>query len=251
MGARGLSLPKITAVLWKWKPAPGYRSKFEGRHVDISARMLKRHYPGEMEVVCITDDPEGITQADRIIPLWDDFSNMKSPHDRPGRSPNPSCYRRLKMFAPDAADWLGERILSIDLDTVITGDLTRPLSRKEDFVIWGDTSPNTYYNGGLILFTAGCRPQLWTEFDPVTSPVRARQAQQWGSDQAWIGACLGPKEAKFGTSDGVYSYRNHLKNPTRGSCWLPNNAKIISFHGAIDPDHPEPQRLPWVKRYYQ
>jgi hypothetical protein len=71
------------------------------------------------------------------VPLWDDYAQRPEP----ARRKNPSCYRRLRAFAPDIAATFGQRFVSIDLDCVITGDL-RPLwNRSEDFVIWGDTNP--------------------------------------------------------------------------------------------------------------
>lgn len=237
-----------TIVCWKWEPFKGYRSKFTAEHVDIFARMVRRAYAGPMEIVCITDDPEGITEVDRIIPLWDDFKDMPSPHDR-GVRVNPSCYRRLKMFEPNAAEWLGERVISIDLDVVITGDLTPLFDRDEDFIAWGDTNPTTYYNGGFISFKAGSRPQLWTEFcaNPAAAVRKAQLARQWGSDQGWIGGCLGPNEARFKRSDGVYSYRNEVRPSGR----LPADARIVFFHGAVDPDNMEAQRLGWVRENYR
>lgn len=239
--------PKLTVVCWKWKPAPGYRSQFNSTHVNVFANMARRHYHKPVEVVCVTDDAEGITNCDRIIPLWNDFAALRSPHDGNGPVKRPACYRRLKMFAADAGQWLGERILSLDLDTVIVGPLDKLLDRREDFVAWGDTNPLTYYNGGMILFTAGARPQLWDDFraDPDGCILKAKQARHHGSDQAWISYCLGPKEAKFTRMDGVYSYRNHIR--VRPMHSLPSDARLVSFHGNFDPWAAEPQRIQWVR----
>jgi hypothetical protein len=241
---------KITVVCWKWRSAPGYRSKFEAVHVNTFARMIRRNYDGPMEIVCVTDDHRGIREVDRVVPLWSDFADIPSPHDR-GRAPiNPSCYRRLKMFSAEARETLGERIMSLDLDMVATGDLTPLFTRPEPIVLWGDTNPTTFYNGGMILHTAGARTQLWEEFkrDPQAAILRAQRARQFGSDQGWIGACLGPKEAKFSAEDGVFSYRNHLK-PALGR--LPAGARIVFFHGQHDPWGPEAQRLPWVREHWR
>jgi hypothetical protein len=244
------SNPMITVVCWKWEPFPGYRSKFTAEHVNVFAAMVRRHYQGALEIVCITDDPTGIGQGvDRIIPLWPDFGGLASPHDR-GPRRNPSCYRRLKMFAADADQWLGERIISLDLDCVITGDLAPLFERPEPFVAWGDTNPTTFYNGGMILFDAGARACLWDEFqaDPKGSIAKAQAARQWGSDQGWIGARLGAGEARFRAADGVFSYRNDVK-PKGGA--LPAGSRIVFFHGEFDPWGAEAQALPWVREHWR
>lgn len=269
----------ITVVCWKWQAFPGYRSKFTAEHVNVFARMIRRHYRGPMEIVCVTDDPEGIDRVqthvdvthmatpigrreliaarpesgvDRIIPLWPDFAEIPSPHDLPGRPRrNPSCYRRLKMFEADAARWLGTRVISLDLDMVVTGDLTALFERPEEIVLWGDTNPTTFYNGGMILHTPGTRTCLWEEFraDPKAAIRKAQKARQWGSDQGWIGARLGPDEARFSNRDGVYSYRMDLR--PRRSDLLPPQARIVFFHGEFDPWGEEAQGLAWVRENWR
>jgi hypothetical protein len=235
----------LTLLTFKWAK-PGYRSKFTGENVNTLARMVKRNYAQPHRFVCYTDDPTGIDPS--LVDareLWNDHSQLVNPS---APSHGPSCYRRLKMFARDAGEWLGPRICAMDLDVVVTGDLTRVFNRPEDFVIWGDTSPPTPYNGSLVLFTAGCRPQLWEDFDPVESPIKTRKLGYFGSDQAWIGACLGPLEAKFGRGDGVYSFRNHIQ---RHNAPLPQNARLVIFHGAVDPWSDQAQRIDWARKNYR
>jgi hypothetical protein len=159
------------------------------------------------------------------------------------------------MFAPEAAQWFGDRFVSLDLDCVIVGDLRSVWDKPDDFVIWGDTSPHTRYNASMIMMTAGSRPKVWTTFDPTRSPRQSREAGQFGSDQGWISTCLGHGERKFTTRDGVFSFRNHVNrdhvfNPSaRGQ--LPPGARVVFFHGQIDPWVREVQeRYPWIRRHY-
>jgi hypothetical protein len=152
------------------------------------------------------------------------------------------------MFDPSMKEVLGERIVSMDLDTVITGDLRPLFDRPEDFVIYGDTNPRTFYNGSLLLMTVGCRPQVWKDFDPVLSPVKARAEGHFGSDQGWISYRLGPNETKWSKEDGVFSYQVDLL--PAGALCLPPEARLVSFHGHVDPWSPEAQRLPWVREHW-
>lgn len=244
-----MSEPLVFAC-WKWTAPAGYRSTFTAEHVNVLARMIGRHYAKPHKVLCITDDAEGIDQSIGVLPLWSDHADLMSPHG----PRNPSCYRRLKMFSAEAADFIGLRFVSIDLDSVIVDDISPLFDRPEEIVLWGDTHPTTHFNGGLILMTAGARRQVWDSFDPVKSPMEARRLGQWGSDQGWIGACLGPNEAKWTRNDGVYSYRNHIEPSIgRGGSGgaLPKGARLVSFHGAQDPWSEGPQRLDWVRRFYR
>ncbi|MDH5244816.1 MAG: hypothetical protein OEW98_00070 [Betaproteobacteria bacterium] len=233
----------LTIVTFKWQPPPGYRSAFRPEAVIALRDMVARHYPAPHRFVCITDDAKGLKDVE-TLPLWSDHATVPSPHGRG----NPSCYRRLKLFDPAIASLLGPRFLSLDLDTVIVGDVRPIFDRPEDFVIWGETNPNSFYNGSMFLLTAGARAKVWTEFNPKTSPMLAKRAGRFGSDQGWISYCLGPGEARWGRDDGVYSFRVHLE--PQGTDTLPANCRIVMFHGKVDPWDWRAQRLAWVREHW-
>jgi hypothetical protein len=235
-----------TVICWRWRPRAGYRSTFGPETVNVLRAMVRRHYPHPHAFCCVTDDAEGLDPSVDVLPAWNDYAEVASPHG----GLNPSCYRRLRLFHPDAAQWFGRRFVSLDLDVVITGDLTPLWDREEDAVFWGDTNPlpGSHYNGSMMLLAAGCRPQVWTAFDPATSPARARGAQCYGSDQGWISYCLGPGEAKWSRADGVYSFRNDLAAQRH----LPPDARVVVFHGHQDPWNAYVQSTyPWTREHYQ
>lgn len=232
-----------TIACWKWKPKPGYRSEFGATAVNVLHRMVSRHFPHPHRFVCVTDDPTGIDAGIEIVPIWNDYADVPSPHG----GKNPSCYRRLRLYHPEAEQWFGKRFVSMDLDMVITADVTPLWDRPEEIVFYGDTNRHTHYNGSMVLMTAGSRSQVWTEFDPRRSPIQSMRAGCFGSDQGWISYKLGGGEQKWGKADGVYSYRNDLQ-PMRP---LPQNARLVVFHGRLDPWHPYAQRIPWVVRHWR
>lgn len=244
----------LTVVTWKWKPAATYRSQFNAEHVNIARRMVARHYNKPHEFVCVTDDPVGIDPEVRIVPLWDDFASMKSLHG----DFQPCCYRRLRAFSNGAADVFGDRFVSIDLDFIALDDLVPLWDRPEPFIMWKpDPHPlqrsariKTFYNGSMFMMTAGARRKVWRDFNPATSPAAAKAAGFFGSDQAWISLCLGPNEATWTHRDGAWSYRNQINPPPR-SGKLPEGARIVFFHGRVDPWSPEAQALPWVRDNYR
>lgn len=233
----------LSIVTFKWQPVPGYRSRFGPETVNTLFGMLRRNLRLPFRAICVTDDPFGINESIQTIPLWKDHAHVMSPH---GQS-RPSCYRRLKVFSAEAEAMFGPRFAVMDLDCVVTGDVTPLFDRPEAFVMWGDTHPKTHYNGSLMLMNAGARRQVWESFNPQTSPLRTKRAGHYGSDQGWISYCLGPGEARFTTKDGVYSYRLHLSQASA----LPANARLIFFNGRIDPWGAEVKDIPWIKQHYR
>lgn len=234
----------LSVVCFRWKPYHGtYRSTFGPETVNVLRRMVDRHYAKPHQFICVTDDPKGLDPEVQVVPLWSDYADVSSPHGWQ----HPSCYRRLKVFSPEIAKVLGPRFVCLDLDTVITGDLMPLWDRSEDFIIWGETDRRSWYNGSMFLLTAGARPQVWNEFNPRISPHEAKRAGKFGSDQGWISYRLGKGEATWSTQDGVYSFRVHLK---ANRYVLPENARIVMFHGHEDPWGAMAQNIGWVKEHW-
>lgn len=240
----------IDVVTFKWKASSDYRTQFTAEHVNTLYRMVKQNYRHPFRFSVITDDAEGIHLDIRIIPLWDDFAKVPSPFG--GR--HPACYRRLKLFSPEAKDLIGERIVCLDLDVVVTGDLAPLWNRSEDVVFfagqWGPVGrpiKSQPYNGSMFLLKAGSRPQVWKRFVPHRTPKETRRAGYGGSDQGWYGLILGHNEATWGKKDGVYSYRNDIATNNNR---LPSDARIVLFHGGKDPWDERCRTIKWVETYY-
>lgn len=234
----------LKVVCWKWRPVADYRSMFTHEHVNTLRRMVERNYRKPHEFVCITDDWRNLDSGIRVIPLWKDLQDVQSLHG----PYNPSCYRRLKAFSMEASEIIGERFVSMDLDVVITDDLSPLWDRTEDFVIWGDNSRTTPYNGSMWMLKAGSRTKVWTEFNPHKSPQLARSKGYHGSDQAWISYAL-PGEARWTEDDGVISYRVHIR---REGGMLPKGTRIVFFNGHVDPWDPHARNTcPWIDMFYR
>lgn len=236
----------LTVLTWWWS-TPGYRTTFTAEHVNTLARMVKRHYQCNHRFIVVTsEDTTGLDPHILVVPDTRDYATVSNP----SRQGYPSCYRRLRMFKPDAAKYFGERFVSLDLDCVVTGDLAALWDRSEDFVVWGYTNRVNPYNMSMVLMNAGSRPQVWKKFDPNVSPQRALASGFFGSDQAWLSYILGPGEVRWSRADGVYSFVNDLR-PQPGAP-LPANSKVVFFHGHADPWMSEVQtNHPWVAEHYQ
>lgn len=244
-------MAEFAVVCWKWhgKTMGKGRPDYTATHVNRLASMVNRHLRMKHEIICVTDDPAGIDGGVRIVPLWDDLR-------RCGR-----CYVRLRAFARDAAELLAPRFVSLDLDTVVVGPLDPLLERSEPFVIWSDPSRITPYCGSQWMLTAGAHPEVFEQFDHMTAALLKERKGFFGSDQAWIAHML-PNAPVWTQADGVYSFRRHILKirgiepigprlrrmiETRPPV-LPDNARIVHFHGLYDPSQLFLQRLiPWIK----
>lgn len=218
----------LTFVTFLWRQ-PGYHTAYGAEHVRRWAKMVRKHYRREKRLVLVTDEPGEYGRGIEVVPLWDDCASLANPHGQNF----PSCYRRLRLWAPDAGQVFGERILLMDLDCTVLGNLSPLVDRTEDVVFWRDPGyPQQPYNGGMILMRAGSRPQVWSQFAGEDSIRRARAAGYKGSDQAWIAFCLGSKEAVWTAADGVVSWKRDLRRgePRPGD-------RVVMFHGTHKPWH--------------
>lgn len=241
----------LQIVLWKWDQ-PGFKHTYTAQHVNVMCSMLRRNLQGKPHrILCVTDRDDGITECE-TAPLWNDF------HDLPNATGKhlPSCYRRLKLYDPKTQrDVLGidkrDRIMGIDLDSLITSDLRPVIEAEGRFVGWKlkGQQGRDVFNGSLQIFNAGDLAFIWEEFDPKTSPKEAFNAGFRGSDQSWLSYKLVGKEGSVGLEwPLVASYP--LQNRIQGI--LKRETAIIFFHGSEKPWHPNAKfNTPWIERYWR
>jgi hypothetical protein len=240
----------LNVVTWLWRDT-GYRSTFTAAHVHTLYAMVRRHYAEPFTPICVTDDPRGLDPDIRIVPLWNDHRGLPSPHGRG----NPGCYERLRAFAPEMADVFGPRFVSIDLDTVIVGDLAPLWDRPEPWLIWHLRMPvsrngrDGLFNGSMWLMDAGTYPAVWTRFNGKASAFEAYRAGQHGSDQGWMQYVIGADTPGWTNADGVYSFKYEILAHHNGA--LPANARVVFFHGKPDPWDREVQHVAWVREHYR
>lgn len=227
-------------VCFKWRRIEtGFRLpsdiKYTALHVNTLRNMLERHVRTPHELVCVTDDPAGIDERVRLVPLWDKCRHLGG------------CYNRLWVFSREAGEVFGERFVCIDLDVVLVRDCTPLFDRPEEFVINaynpGRGSRNDqHYNGGLFMMTAGARASVWDAFDPDTTPAIVQaDPRVIGSDQAWIRYHLGKGEARWTNADGVYEARQVKKR-------LHHHARLVLFSGKRDPSQ---YPYLWVREHWR
>ena len=246
----------IVTCLWSGNTMPNTTVSYVADHVNRLYSAFQRNLTLPHRFICVTDMPAGIRSEVEIVPLWPDLRDL-------GR-----CYRRLKFFDPAMRDVLGPRMVSVDLDTVVTGNLDHLFDRPEPFVIWGDRhvtdiARRTAYCGSLFMLEIGYRPEIFHAFDPDVALTLRKTHGLIGSDQAWLSHKI-EGAPTWGRKDGVYSFRFDVKcnfgqrmgfgrkkiQPRSGA--LPKNARIVFFHGPDDPSmtHLHPQHK-WIHEHWR
>lgn len=231
-----------SVVCWIWG---GGTRQYTPQHVNVLARMFKRHLAEEHRFVCVTDETKGFDKGVEVFPTPKqavEVGRFKSPEG----VRFPSCYRRLWMFS-EGAKVLGDRLLLIDVDLVLLKDITPVFDLTQDFVGWRpyrDWGAQMRYGGGIYLLTPGTRRHVWEKFDGQPGINRARAAGFRGSDQAWLSYMLGPKEVHWPKSAGIYSIRDFPQTPNAP----PADARLVQFNGPVKPWN---SPLVWARQHWR
>lgn len=255
VGIHGPDVPKAVVPAPRPRKRPAERlpivcMKWEGHipyypaDVNIWAAQVDRWLTMPHELVCITDDPQGIDGGIRTIPLWRE-------HFEHGRD-----WHRLKLFADEMADLIGPRFVSMDLDTVVCGPLDPLFAHDAPFKCWKDPNRRQYCTA-LFQMDAGAFPHVLETFDAKLALHLRTLGIYGGYDQAWISHVL-PGQPMWGAEDGVLSFkRDILKAETLearapDADRLPDHARVINFHGAYNPRDRQVQKAcPWVGAHWR
>jgi hypothetical protein len=236
-----------SVVVWKWEDPKHERGRdFKAEYYNILYSMLARNITiPDWRMICVTDNTHGLRKEIECVKQPVDLAHVRSLH---GES-FPSCYRRLWNFHPLAGRLLGDEFLAIDVDIIVTGNIDKFLLREEKFVGW--TDPAFIWNkiaGGLYFLKAGSHPEVWNDFDSVNSPLLAKQAGYFGSDQGWLSYKLWPPKASFTRDDGAY-YCKWIA--TRGGK-IPEHVRLVSTPGKNKPwDIAFQRKHPWIMDYWK
>ncbi len=138
----------------------------------------------------------------------------------------------------------GDRIVQIDVDTIITGQLDETFDREEDFIIagGGNSANPCKTNGFLWMAKAYTNGNLWDDFTLVEAAKYPYY--EYPDDQGWIDAKL-PNCAKWRCGDEVFVFH---KPGWPEDDKLPERAKLVTFSGWRSPERFK--HLDWVKKHW-
>lgn len=228
----------LSIVTWLWKGNRGYQPG----HVAVLAAMFRRRLSLPHRFVCITDMDGDFGEGVDVMPMPQDAAWLGR-FRTPEAGNFPSCYRRLWMFS-DEARCLGDRVMLVDVDMVLTGSVDHLFDHDAPFVGWQPRKSwghGDRLGGGMYLMTTGAHPEVFYEFEGESSITEARAAGFRGSDQAWISYKLCGDVDLWPHSAGVYSIRD-IGNS------LPEDACLVQFNGPVKPWQ---SGLRWVKQNWR
>jgi len=229
----------LSIVTFKWRD-PNYRynelDHSTARHVNILFNMLRRNMKVPFQPVCITDDPSGLDPDIRVIKLWDKHRDLGG------------CWNRLYIFSEDMKDLIGNRFAYMDVDTVITGDVTPIFSRPDPIIGW--KAPRGHFGGGFWLMDAGIKDSIWSNFNADKALSLENFQKKGWTDQAWINHCLQDEDVPaIGPDDGVYLLQPRNGNFDMEDNRYPENMTMAFFAGPRDPT--DFVNVPWVKENWK
>lgn len=223
----------LIACTWVWgdkygehyvkKLAAGvHRNLTEGHHF-LCFTDTKRHLPGMAQI----DIPE---EDRHLLGI-------------------PGCFARLRIFDPVFQEKCGikpgDRIVNIDLDSVVVGPLDPLFAGDAGFSILQGINTNNLcpFNGSLWMLRAGYRPDVWSSFSLEAAAKMPKH--EFADDQGWFHHMM-PDAAAYGPDCGVYGFKK-LRWPSGDA--LPDNARLVAFPGWRDPSKFE--HLNWIKEHWR
>lgn len=235
-------VPAISFVCFLWNT--GFRN-YRPEHVNMLANAVHRFHPEPHRFICVADSDEGFADNVEVI-LTPRAAKKLTQYTAPQGNDFPSCYRRLWCFS-DAATVLGERIMLLDIDCMITGNLRPLISVDGDFVGWRPMSiwgKEGRIGGGTWMLKTGRLSWLWNDFirDPEGMIRETRELGWNGSDQAIISRLLAKKYPIWPQMCGIYGVADGV------FYWdlPPKDAVIVHFNSD---QKPWTQDKLWMKAY--
>ena len=233
--------------------------KYGSEYVNRLYNMVSRHLTLDFQMVCLTDDSTGIDLAVQCYPI----PEMDLPAG-PERG-----WKKLTTFKPELYDLKGVALF-LDIDIVIVDNIDVFFTYKaeyEDSVViirdwkkpWRMIGNSSVYRFNVGM---GTYPDLLANFERNFDSIR----QQVRHEQAYLSNYLREHHhLEYWDKDWCVSFKyqcmaptplNFLRAPT-----LPEGAKIVIFHGEINPPdaikggggkwyrHVKPS--PWLKEHWQ
>jgi hypothetical protein len=205
--------------------------RYRSYYVHILEAMVRRNVVSTpYEFVCFTDDNREIAPYIRTAPLLYDA---------------PKWWGKMGLYMKAIPGINTERLLYLDLDLVITGQLDELLQYEVDFAMAKDFPLGKYPKGSLrdrmgnssvICLKVGAVSQIWDWYCLAGKP----ENEPFG-DQDWVNKEF-PDLIKTLPERFVRSYKLHYLEGT-----IPPKCSIVMFHG-----HPKPPDCGgWVKELWK
>lgn len=212
-----------------------YGNKYGKEYVERLRNMVQRHLTLPYEFVCLTDDPSPISGVRLII--------------EPNAGYAKPWWHKVHMFDPSLP--ISGRILYLDLDVLICGNIDKLVLNKEEKDFFGIRDFNRKFipnwnilNSSVMSWEGGYHPDIWTVFK--TDPTKA---QRLHGDQDWIWQ-VARSRITFWPDQYIMSYKWELRErsetervsgklrfKTTRNPIIPKECCVVVFHGDPKPEN--------------
>lgn len=235
----------ITVVTYKWSDPESDRNpyyEYSWKDVEILISMLDRHLGVDYKLVVFTNElVQGINYLGETESVVLTLNMRQWP-------PN-TRYPKLSVF--DQRNHFEGLVMSIDLGTVITGDLSHLVARysgsRFNHITGADPlHPKSRFNSAFMLFWPDQQYDIYASYNGY-SPRIVQNSGIKGTDQAWIWLMRGSEGTRFvGRPHGVLFHSEWDDDP---KLW---EKRVVIFNGRIHPDTDHARRLyPWLEEHYR
>jgi hypothetical protein len=196
-------------------------------YVNFLADMVRRNMPEGVlwRFACLTDNSEGLDENIDVIPLPPDLKGW---------------WGKLYLFKPGLFKD-GERMIFLDLDTLIVNSLESIIQYSGDMAILRDFYYPERGAPGVILWKAGVHTRIWTEWEEQGRPENPL------GDLWWIESLDQGRFTK--TLDRIQDlYPKQFVSFKVSNGYLPEKTAVVCFHG-----HPRPHEVlnGWVPQVWK
>lgn len=214
--------PSRTVLCMKWgrKYGPEYVNRLYG--------MVRRHLAGDFRFVCLTDDAQGVRAEVQCLPI----PSLALPPGIPERG-----WTKLTTFEADLHGLRGTALF-LDLDVVIVGDITPFFEAPGEFLIIHDWKRpwRITGNSSVYRFELGAHADVLARFRAEQATIRARLR----NEQAFLSEVMHEQgRLAYWPAAWCASYKYHCIPRWPANFWrtphVPNGARIIVFHGEVNP----------------
>ena len=202
--------------------------KYGADYVNRLYAMVRRHLSGDFRFVCLTDDATGLRPEVEALPI----PSLDLPAGLPERG-----WTKLTTFAAPLHDLQGTALF-LDIDIVITGDITPFFEQPGEFLIIHDWKRpwRITGNSSVYRFELGHYPELLAEFRTNFEQIR----QKFRNEQAYLSDWMQRHgKLQYWPADWCASFKYHCIPTWPLNHWRapqpPAAARIVVFHGKINP----------------
>lgn len=191
--------------------------EYRPEHVHALQYASAKHLPAPHDFVCLTDMQKALR--------WEGVDSIGLVHNWPG------WWSKLELFRPGMFEG---RVLYIDLDTVVTGDLSEIAAYAGPFAMLSDFLRPVRPASGVMAWDADAEPAraIWDAW--IRDPEGHMDHPRGGGDQAFIRSVVGDEVDRLQDhAPGIVSYKVHCKDG------LPAGAVLCCAHGRPKPWDPE------------